>query len=120
MRTQTIAAVVGAALLHSADAYSNNCKGSLVGLNESLKDCYNGLNRVDRGAQYSDQTQFSSGHCYIIYATNGAGAQPVSGQTIVDTATSILTDCGGIVHLSEGSYGTGNCESCHVTVNYRS
>lgn len=52
----------------------------------------------------------------MVYATNGAGVEPLSGQTIRDTAQEILSNCGG----GKGSFGTNNCGSCHVTVNYRS
>ncbi|KAI0014099.1 hypothetical protein F4779DRAFT_560716 [Xylariaceae sp. FL0662B] len=103
-----------AGLSATATAYSNNCQGSA--LSPSLSDCETGLRNINQGAQYVDQSQFSYGHCYIIYATNGAGAQPVSGATIYSTAMNILNQCSA----RHGSYGTNNCASCHVTVNYRS
>ncbi|KAA1470662.1 hypothetical protein DENSPDRAFT_879879 [Dentipellis sp. KUC8613] len=97
--------------------YSNNCKGSGLCSSDIDDDCRSAINSVVAGDTYSDQAQFSVGHCYMIYATNGAGAQPVSGQTIINTANTILSNCNPC-----GSYGTNNagCSSCHVTLNYRS
>lgn len=43
-------------------------------------------------------------------------APPVSGQQIKNTAWAILNGCSD----GCGSYGTGNCDGCHVTINYRS
>ncbi|KII83344.1 hypothetical protein PLICRDRAFT_32926 [Plicaturopsis crispa FD-325 SS-3] len=98
--------------------YSNNCKGSSFCSAGIEGDCENAIGTVAPSATYTDQTQFSYGNCYMIYATNGAGAQPVSGQVIINTANTILSACGD----SCGSYGTNNngCSSCHVTLNYRS
>ncbi|KAI1145051.1 hypothetical protein F4825DRAFT_457905 [Nemania diffusa] len=79
-------------------------------------DCVTGISHINPNTQYSDQAQFSSGDCYIIYATNNAGPQPISGQVLIDTANDILDECSSL----HGSYGTNNCASCHVTVNYRS
>ncbi|RDW93603.1 uncharacterized protein DSM5745_00925 [Aspergillus mulundensis] len=94
-------------------AYTNNCKGSSN--SPSITDCQAALRNIDTSATYNDQSQFSVGNCYMIYATNDAGEQPVSGQVLYDTAKSILDTCGH----HKGSYGTNNCDSCHVTVNYR-
>ncbi|KAI1158523.1 hypothetical protein F5B18DRAFT_656541 [Nemania serpens] len=101
-----ILATVAAA---TAQAYSNNCDGSF--LSPSSSDCQAALGNINTGNSYSDQSQFSSGTCYVIYATNDAGPQPVintatsykngsnpfltqveqvSGQTILDTANAIL------------------------------
>ncbi|KAF9818975.1 hypothetical protein IEO21_02389 [Rhodonia placenta] len=98
--------------------YSNNCKGSGLCSDSIRNDCQQAIDNVNAGATYSDQAQFSVGNCYMIYATNGAGAQPVSGQTIIDTADTILSSCSDTC----GSYGTNNngCSACHVTLNYRS
>ncbi|KAJ5799064.1 uncharacterized protein N7518_001132 [Penicillium psychrosexuale] len=102
-----------------AMAYSSNCEGSFV-LDADLvsidKDCAKAISNIDTSATYNDGSQFSEGHCYLVYATNGSGDQPVSGQTIHDVAQSILDGCA----KKHGSYGTGNCDACHVTVNYRS
>ncbi|TFY51700.1 hypothetical protein EVG20_g10875 [Dentipellis fragilis] len=97
--------------------YSNNCSGSGLCSSSIDGDCEDAIATVNPGATYSDQAQFSVGNCYMIYATNGAGAQPVSGQTIINTANNILNVCNPC-----GSYGTNNggCSSCHVTLNYRS
>ncbi|KAA1470657.1 hypothetical protein DENSPDRAFT_879875 [Dentipellis sp. KUC8613] len=100
-----------------AALYHNNCSGSGLCSSSIVGDCRNAIRGVNPGATYSDQAQFSVGHCYMIYATNNAGPQPISGQRIIDTANTILSNCDGC-----GSYGTNNagCPSCHVTLNYRS
>ncbi|KAH9894827.1 hypothetical protein C8Q73DRAFT_645877 [Cubamyces lactineus] len=130
MRTFTILAALAALTVSSlatpatsltkrAADYSNNCKGSgLCGSIDIRADCGKAIATVNAGASYTDQAQFSVGDCYMIYATNGAGDQPVSGQTIIDTANTILDTCSN----GCGSYGTNNvgCSSCHVTLNYRS
>ncbi|CDO70454.1 hypothetical protein BN946_scf184496.g3 [Trametes cinnabarina] len=120
-----LAAVITTSLANPASSltkraaeYSNNCKGSGLCSNTIRSDCEKAIATVNPSSSYSDQAQFSVGHCYMIYATNGAGAQEVSGQTIIDTANTILENCSGVC----GSYGTNNvgCSSCHVTLNYRS
>ncbi|CAG5158676.1 uncharacterized protein ALTATR162_LOCUS5200 [Alternaria atra] len=97
----------------TAIAYKDNCDGSTNSPN--LSDCYVGIDRIDVGAFYSDGQEFSQGSCFIKYAINKSGPYAVSGQTIKDKALYILAHCGH----HHGSYGTGNCEKCHVTVNYR-
>ncbi|OSC99404.1 hypothetical protein PYCCODRAFT_842578 [Trametes coccinea BRFM310] len=120
--------------------YSNNCKGSLACSHQIAVDCAKAIASVDQTATYTDQAQFSVGNCYskslssvlvcsevtgeadipsvilVIYATNGAGEQPVSGAVIIDTTRSILNACSNIC----GSFGTNNCPTCHVTLNFRS
>ncbi|TFK46810.1 hypothetical protein OE88DRAFT_1637690 [Heliocybe sulcata] len=104
-------------LISPIPLYGNNCEGSSVCSSYNIgSDCQGGLALINQGATYNDQAQFSNGHCYIIYATNGEGAQPISGSTIHSTASAIISNCGH--HC--GSYGTNNCPNCHVTVNYRS
>lgn len=49
------------------------------------------------------------------YRTNDAGDQDLDGDTIRKTAEKILDSCEG----NNGSYGTDNCDECHVTINYR-
>ncbi|OSC99402.1 hypothetical protein PYCCODRAFT_1427235 [Trametes coccinea BRFM310] len=97
--------------------YGNNCKGSFLCTPSLGADCARAVSSVNPSASYSDQAQFSVGHCYMIYATNGEESDPVLGSVIVDTARSILSDCENVC----GSYGTNNvgCSSCHVTLNYR-
>ncbi|KAL4995081.1 hypothetical protein BDV10DRAFT_137959 [Aspergillus recurvatus] len=97
----------------SAFAYSNNCKGSSK--SPSITDCQAALRNIDTSATYADQAEFSVGNCYVVYATNGSGEQRLSGQKIYDTARTILDTCGH----HKGSYGTNNCDECHVTINYR-
>ena len=63
---------------------------------------------------YNDQAEFSVNTCYVKYATNGSGAQAVSGSLIKSTIAAIRSSCPCV-----GSYGTNNCVQCHVTVNYR-
>ncbi|OSC99405.1 hypothetical protein PYCCODRAFT_1438387 [Trametes coccinea BRFM310] len=98
--------------------YGNNCSGSFVCAPSLGADCARAVASVNPSATYTDQAQFSVGHCLVIYATNGEGAQPVSGSVIIDTARSILSTCSNVC----GSFGTNNagCPSCHVTLNYRS
>ncbi|KAH9891310.1 hypothetical protein C8Q73DRAFT_747268 [Cubamyces lactineus] len=108
-----------AALAALTAEYGNNCNGSGLCTSRNIRgDCAQAIASVNAGATYTDQAQFSVGSCYMIYATNGAGAQPVSGQVIINTANTILGTCS---HAC-GSYGTNNggCSSCHVTLNYRS
>ncbi|KAI9059198.1 hypothetical protein FKP32DRAFT_1169204 [Trametes sanguinea] len=97
--------------------YGNNCKGS--GLCSAFlgADCAKAVASVNPTASYTDQAQFSVGHCYMVYATNGEASGPVTGQLIIDTARSILDNCEYVC----GSFGTNNagCSSCHVTLNYR-
>ncbi|KAF2724494.1 hypothetical protein K431DRAFT_291589 [Polychaeton citri CBS 116435] len=92
---------------------------SAQGLGYSVKDCHNGMATIDKGATYGDQSQFSSGNYYLIYSTNRAGEQPVSGQVIYDNIQTVLNNCATVYPYYVGSYGTGNCPKCHVTVNYR-
>ncbi|KAL1301834.1 hypothetical protein AAFC00_006019 [Neodothiora populina] len=112
MHANTIALIL--AISASAFGYSNNCEGSSN--SPDINDCYAALDNIDVGANYEDQAEFSTGSCYLVYATNGSGPQPVSGQTVHDIASNILAQCGH----HKGSFGTGKCDACHVTVNYRS
>ncbi|CDM29947.1 hypothetical protein DTO013E5_8341 [Penicillium roqueforti] len=112
---QLIAYLIGAvAPAMLAMAYNDNCDGSLIPANKD--DCLKAISNVDTSATYNDGSQFSEGECYLVYATNGSGDQPVSGQKIHDVAQAIVDNC----DMQHGSFGTENCNSCHVTVNYRS
>ncbi|KAH9851376.1 hypothetical protein C2E23DRAFT_780807 [Lenzites betulinus] len=105
----SLAAVTGSAL-----AYDSNCHGStLCGANSIREDCQKAIASVNPSGTYTDQTQFSVGHCY----SDGKGAQPISGQRIIDTANNIMTQCSRMC----GSFGTDNagCDTCHITLNYR-
>lgn len=84
-----------------------------------MNDCRRGMATIRGDTMYPDQSQFSFGHCYIKYATNGSGEQLVSGQTILDTINAIFEDCGTFYGTWVGSFGTNNCDACNVTVNYR-
>lgn len=44
--------------------YGNNCKGSGLCSSGLLDDCKDAIGTVNAGATYSDQAQFSVGHCY--------------------------------------------------------
>jgi hypothetical protein len=90
-----------------------SCIGSAI--QPSLDSCLKGIASIGSTGVYSDQTQFTSGNCYIKYATNGKGSQPIGGQRLIGTANKILNEC-----REYGSYGTSNCEACYVTINYRS
>ncbi|KAI1489228.1 hypothetical protein F5X96DRAFT_670881 [Biscogniauxia mediterranea] len=78
-------------------------------------ECEAAIRTINRDMEYSDQAQFSSGRCDIHYSTDGRGPEPVRGATIEDTANTILRECQNL----QGNYGTGNCDSCHVTISYR-
>ncbi|KAA1476460.1 hypothetical protein DENSPDRAFT_843435 [Dentipellis sp. KUC8613] len=94
--------------------YTNTCGGSSLCSAAISDDCHNAILSVSPGIAYTDQAQFDAGHCSLTYA----GAQPLSGQIIIDTANRILDDC---QPYACGSYGTGNagCGECRVTLNYR-
>lgn len=61
------------------DAHSNSkltnqitsCQGSSK--SPTTDNCLEGLKTINPSAIYSDQSQFSTGNCYIIYATNDSG-----------------------------------------------
>lgn len=76
--------------------------------------CSLGIHTINVTATYRDQDEWSPDDCMIKYRTDGAGDWEISGQTIKDVASQLLADCEG-----HGSYGTGNCPTCHVTMNYR-
>ncbi|KAF9809967.1 hypothetical protein IEO21_07197 [Rhodonia placenta] len=96
--------------------YNNNCEGSSRCSHSHVSNCETAIASVDPDATYYDKDSFSVGHCYMVYNTNGAGSYPVSGQTIIDTANTILSTCSKAC----GSYSTNNdCATCHVTLNYR-
>ncbi|KAI4677321.1 uncharacterized protein J4E88_007129 [Alternaria novae-zelandiae] len=97
-------------------AYTNNCKGSTN--SPLIAECRDAIaNNINAGLTYSHDQEFSYGTCYVKYATNDKASvsHPVSGQKIKDVATRILNECGH----HKGSFGTDNCDGCHVTVNYK-
>ncbi|KAI1343063.1 hypothetical protein F5Y15DRAFT_412730 [Xylariaceae sp. FL0016] len=107
-------ALAASILLSGTWAYNDNCKGST--LHPNINNCMWAMeNNIDQGATYSDGQEFSFQDCYIKYATNGSGAQSISGADIYQTCRTIIEACG----FAHGSYGTGNCDECHVTMNYR-
>ncbi|KAL8917340.1 MAG: hypothetical protein Q9208_008010 [Pyrenodesmia sp. 3 TL-2023] len=91
----------------------DNCKGS--GMEPNVPDCRYGLLAIDPLALYSNLQEFSPGHCMIQYRTDDTGPHPIPGAIIRDTAQRILLECA----RHRGSFYTGNCEECHVTVNYK-
>ncbi|EYE99783.1 uncharacterized protein EURHEDRAFT_407782 [Aspergillus ruber CBS 135680] len=96
-------------------AYNDNCNGSGAAFALIPGDCDKARDSIDATATYKDGKEFSKGTCYVKYATNGSGDQPIKGQDIINTMNNIQQNCNSNV----GSYGTGNCEKCHVTINYR-
>lgn len=96
-----------------------SCKGSAVSLGPHLGDCFVGIRKIDQNAMYNDQAQFSYNNCYLKYATNGSGAKPIKGIDIVNKINEIIASCRPPNGYYSGSFGTGNCDACHVTVNYR-
>ncbi|KAI9059220.1 hypothetical protein FKP32DRAFT_1580284, partial [Trametes sanguinea] len=97
--------------------YSDHCGANPKCTSSLRSNCNVALALIDPDTMYGDQSQFSASHCYMIYDTGGAGQNPVSGQTIINTAKAILQECGQTC----GSYGTNNdgCTTCHVTIDYR-
>ncbi|KAI0598376.1 hypothetical protein F4775DRAFT_555242 [Biscogniauxia sp. FL1348] len=53
-----------------------SCQGSPTMPNRD--ECEAAIRTINRDMQYSDQAQFSSGRCNIIYSTDRRGEQPVS------------------------------------------
>ncbi|KAK4691850.1 hypothetical protein P7C71_g5245, partial [Lecanoromycetidae sp. Uapishka_2] len=98
----TMASATLALLCTVVTAYPHNRKG--FSNSPRLTDCQVALQNINTGQIYSDGAQFSVGSCYMVYATNGARAQTISGQIIYDIAQNILNDCG---HY-RGSFGTNN------------
>lgn len=88
------------------------CEGSTIF--PTPADCDAAVKNIADATMYSDQAEFSVNTCYVKYATNGAGPQPVPGSSIKSTINTIRTLCPGGV----GSDGTDNCVQCHVTVNH--
>lgn len=78
-----------------------------------------GLSRIKPNDKYTDGYEFSHGDCMVQYRTGGSGPQPLLGEVILKTANAILDDCMDMSGTSHGSFGTGNCDKCHVTINYR-
>ena len=66
--------------------------------------------------RYSDQDQLSFGHCYIKHATNGMSPRSILGHRIEGATNDILNES----LYQHCSFGTGNCDLCHVPINYRS
>ncbi|TFY57730.1 hypothetical protein EVG20_g8426 [Dentipellis fragilis] len=89
--------------------YTNTCGGSSLCSAAISDDCHNAILSVSPGIAYTDQAQFNAGHCSLTYETDGAGAEPLSGQIIIDTANQILDDCQPC-----GSYGTNNAGLEHA------
>ncbi|KAL8761526.1 MAG: hypothetical protein Q9184_002346, partial [Pyrenodesmia sp. 2 TL-2023] len=102
-------AIIPKGMERAASGWKNNCHGST--LNPRLPDCHYGLLAIDPLATYEDRQEFSPGHCMIQYRTDGTGPHPISGAIIRDTAQAIMEKC----DKHKGSFGTGNCEKCHVT-----
>ncbi|KAL8922710.1 MAG: hypothetical protein Q9208_005023 [Pyrenodesmia sp. 3 TL-2023] len=91
----------------------NDCKGS--SLFPARKDCIAGLRTINATATYNNLDEFSVRTCMIQYRTDDEYSPDVFGRVILDVAKRIMKGC-----LSgHGSLGTGNCEKCHVTMNYR-
>lgn len=87
-----------------------------------IDDCWAGMrDNIDPTRKYQDEHVFSYGTCFMVYRTDGAIDFPLSGQVINDTLTRMLKECccdaRGYNH--RGSFGTGNCDQCHVTVDYQ-
>ncbi|KAL8731340.1 MAG: hypothetical protein Q9181_004337 [Wetmoreana brouardii] len=112
-----------AALYQGAAAYKNeyammttySCAGSYRW--QKRGDCEAAIKRIDSQAIFTDGAEFSVGTCYIKYSTDDGGPAPVIGEVIHETAWQLYYNyCAKERH---GSFGTDNCDGCHVTVNYR-
>ena len=56
------------------------------------------------------------------YRTVKEGEKPVSGSVLIATVAELESYCKHVFDgeiAIHGSFATGNCKSCHVTVNYR-
>ncbi|KAJ3009764.1 hypothetical protein NUW54_g2681 [Trametes sanguinea] len=113
---------VDSSLIERAAQYSDHCGANPKCTGSLRSNCNVALALID-----PDTIEFSSLRMplwlligtasTVIYDTGGAGQNPVSGQTIINTAKAILQECGQTC----GSYGTNNdgCTTCHVTIDYR-
>lgn len=80
-----------------------------------LNDCKRNMATIKPEILYTGGHQWSDQHCMIQYRTGHAGDHPLLGKVIYDTINAILDKC----KEHHGSFGTGNCDTCGVTVNYR-
>lgn len=94
-------------------AYYNDCKGSSYFPDNA--DCIEGIRAINVTSDYEPSDEFSVRSCMIQYRTDGRDSQKISGQIIRNVAKRIMEGC----LCGRGSLGTGNCETCHVTMNFR-
>ncbi|KAK3717803.1 hypothetical protein LTR37_005574 [Vermiconidia calcicola] len=98
-------------------AYHDNCKGSSY--NPPLMDCWTGYQSIDEDQMYAGKCDFSFNECYIVYTDEShdgcVGGVGITGKAIKQTVYDILDTC----YEWKGSFGTYDCDDCHVTVNYR-
>ncbi|KAI4126792.1 MAG: hypothetical protein LQ338_003577 [Usnochroma carphineum] len=99
---------------------TSRCRGSVR--KAKPLDCDVAVSRIKVEDTYTNGSEFSYGECLLEYRTSGQGTQRVSGQAILDAVHRIYEKCprhkAGRV-TARGSMGTGNCDACHVTINYR-
>lgn len=104
-------------------AYKTECSGSYYAVKDLSKDeCREGMKiYISPKRHYSDGFNFSHGHCYMKYMADGSGQWRLDGQTIIDTIEWIFENCTNREGRPTwwGSKGTGNCEVCHVKVDFR-
>ncbi|KAL8934448.1 MAG: hypothetical protein Q9216_005906, partial [Gyalolechia sp. 2 TL-2023] len=84
-------------------------------------DCDEAIARIVPTDAYPTGTEFSYGTCYLIYRSGNSGFQWIPGSALLDAIGDLYKRCprhrDGVV--ARGSVGTGNCERCHVTMNFR-
>ncbi|KAL8872372.1 MAG: hypothetical protein Q9174_001988 [Haloplaca sp. 1 TL-2023] len=101
-------------------AWKNNCKGSAN--YPYWIDCINAKSNIDPKATYTGGEEFSVDTCFMKYRTVKEGEKPVSGAIILDTLKDLESYCKQVFDgqtAIHGSFATGSCKSCHITVDYR-
>ncbi|KAL8903157.1 MAG: hypothetical protein Q9207_004106 [Kuettlingeria erythrocarpa] len=94
------------------EAWIDNCDGSSREIDAN--QCAGSFAHIDVNSTWIDGDKVTGNHCLITYQTEGYGVYPISGQLVRDTAGRIMSTCAKM----HGSFATGSCPSCHVTVNW--
>ncbi|KAI4173486.1 MAG: hypothetical protein LQ346_008413 [Caloplaca aetnensis] len=107
----TISLALGV-LAAGPQAWVDNCDGSSRNIDPN--QCAGTLAHIDLNSTWVDGSKVTGNHCLVTYQTDGYGVFPISGQLVRDTAGRIMSTCGKM----HGSFATGSCPACHVTVNW--
>ncbi|KAK8238599.1 hypothetical protein HDK90DRAFT_465386 [Phyllosticta capitalensis] len=113
MRITTLFAAILAAFTSLVHGWEDDCKGSTRTLGRG--ECGWALNTIVNTTTYVGGDDFSQLECMIQYRTGGFRDQPLLGEVIKQKAQEILWYCPD----QKGSFGTGNCPRCRVTINWR-